>query len=120
MPMNKWDACAFKIDEDDLEGRVCYGGLDLSSTTGIPSCGGTWTTYSSVLTLRETSRLTKQKARRRLTGRLPLSWLLTVLFVAEMMLEKVCMNAGVCWFFNLNALRLLSGGIISVRFKTSS
>ena len=35
MPMNKWDACAFKIDEDDLEGRVCYGGLDLSSTTDI-------------------------------------------------------------------------------------
>ena len=33
--MNKWDACAFKIDEDDLEGRVCYGGLDLSSTTDI-------------------------------------------------------------------------------------
>ena len=35
MPMNKWDACAFKVDEDDLEGRVCYGGLDLSSTTDI-------------------------------------------------------------------------------------
>ena len=33
--MNKWDACAFKVDEDDLEGRVCYGGLDLSSTTDI-------------------------------------------------------------------------------------
>ena len=35
MPMHKWDACAFPVLEDDLEGRVCYGGLDLSSTTDI-------------------------------------------------------------------------------------
>lgn len=35
MPMEKWDACSFKINEEDLEGRVCYGGLDLSSTTDI-------------------------------------------------------------------------------------
>ncbi len=35
MPMEKWDACAFQIDEGELEGRVCYGGLDLSSTTDI-------------------------------------------------------------------------------------
>lgn len=35
MPMEKWDACSFKIDEEALEGRVCYGGLDLSSTTDI-------------------------------------------------------------------------------------
>ena len=35
MPMEKWDKCAFVTDEDDLEGRVCYGGLDLSSTTDI-------------------------------------------------------------------------------------
>ena len=35
MPMEKWDACAFPVSEDDLEGRVCYGGLDLSSTTDI-------------------------------------------------------------------------------------
>lgn len=35
MPMEKWDACAFPIDEDELGGRVCYGGLDLSSTTDI-------------------------------------------------------------------------------------
>lgn len=35
MPMEKWDACAFTVDEDELEGRVCYGGLDLSSTTDI-------------------------------------------------------------------------------------
>ena len=33
--MDKWDACAFPVNEDDLEGRVCYGGLDLSSTTDI-------------------------------------------------------------------------------------
>ncbi len=35
MPMHKWDVCAFPVDEDELEGRVCYGGLDLSSTTDI-------------------------------------------------------------------------------------
>ncbi len=35
MPMQKWDACAFPVDEDELEGRVCYGGLDLSQTTDI-------------------------------------------------------------------------------------
>ena len=33
--MDKWDACAFPVSEDDLRGRVCYGGLDLSSTTDI-------------------------------------------------------------------------------------
>ena len=37
MPMEKWDKCAFSVDEDELEGRVCYGGLDLSSTTDITS-----------------------------------------------------------------------------------
>lgn len=35
MPMDKWDACAFPVSEKALEGRVCYGGLDLSSTTDI-------------------------------------------------------------------------------------
>ena len=35
MPMEKWDKCAFAANEDSLEGRVCYGGLDLSSTTDI-------------------------------------------------------------------------------------
>ena len=35
MPMAKWDACAFPVNEQELEGRVCYGGLDLSSTTDI-------------------------------------------------------------------------------------
>ena len=35
MPMEKWDRCAFPVDEDELEGRICYGGLDLSSTTDI-------------------------------------------------------------------------------------
>ena len=35
MPMDKWDACSFKVDEKSLIGRVCYGGLDLSSTTDI-------------------------------------------------------------------------------------
>ena len=35
MPMDKWDACNTPVLPDDLEGRVCYGGLDLSSTTDI-------------------------------------------------------------------------------------
>lgn len=35
MPMIKWDACAFPVDSSCLKGRVCYGGLDLSSTTDI-------------------------------------------------------------------------------------
>ena len=35
MPMQKWDACKVDFDESFLEGRVCYGGLDLSSTTDI-------------------------------------------------------------------------------------
>jgi phage terminase large subunit-like protein len=35
MPMAKWDACAFDVDAARLEGRVCYGGLDLSSTTDV-------------------------------------------------------------------------------------
>ncbi len=35
MPMDKWDACAAPVDEEYLEGRICYGGLDLSSTTDL-------------------------------------------------------------------------------------
>ena len=35
MPMEKWDSCKSDFKAEDLEGRVCYGGLDLSSTTDI-------------------------------------------------------------------------------------
>jgi phage terminase large subunit-like protein len=35
MPMEKWDQCSFQVTPEDLEGRVCYGGLDLSSSTDI-------------------------------------------------------------------------------------
>ncbi|MCG1024537.1 terminase TerL endonuclease subunit [Dehalobacter sp.] len=35
MPMDKWDACAFAVDPEALRGRICYGGLDLSSSTDI-------------------------------------------------------------------------------------
>jgi phage terminase large subunit-like protein len=35
MPMEKWDACAFNVNEESLAGRICYGGLDLSSTTDM-------------------------------------------------------------------------------------
>ena len=37
MPMDKWNACSFPVDEKALEGRACYGGLDLSSTTDLTS-----------------------------------------------------------------------------------
>ena len=32
MPMDKWDECGAPVIPGDLEGRVCYAGLDLSST----------------------------------------------------------------------------------------
>ena len=35
MPMDKWDECDFAVDPEKLKGRICYGGLDLSSTTDI-------------------------------------------------------------------------------------
>lgn len=35
MPMEKWDKCDFIVNPEELEGRVCYGGLDLSSSTDI-------------------------------------------------------------------------------------
>jgi phage terminase large subunit-like protein len=35
MPMDKWDFCNYPVDPDELKGRVCYGGLDLSSTSDI-------------------------------------------------------------------------------------
>jgi len=33
--MEKWNKCAFPVDEEELYGRPCYGGLDLASTTDI-------------------------------------------------------------------------------------
>lgn len=35
MPMEKWEACKADFSPKRLEGRVCYGGLDLSSSTDI-------------------------------------------------------------------------------------
>jgi phage terminase large subunit-like protein len=35
MPMEKWDACGYAVNPARLQGRPCYGGLDLSSTTDI-------------------------------------------------------------------------------------
>lgn len=35
MPMEKWDECKSDFIPKDLEGRVCYGGLDLSSSNDI-------------------------------------------------------------------------------------
>lgn len=35
MPMDAWDKCDFAVDPKELEGRECYGGLDLSSSTDV-------------------------------------------------------------------------------------
>ena len=35
MPMDKWDDCGAAFDPSILDGRKCYGGLDLSSTGDI-------------------------------------------------------------------------------------
>ena len=35
MPMDRWDACGSAFDDAALEGRDCYCGLDLSSTTDL-------------------------------------------------------------------------------------
>jgi phage terminase large subunit-like protein len=35
LPMDRWDACAAAFSLDDLAGRPCYAGLDLSATTDI-------------------------------------------------------------------------------------
>jgi len=35
MPMDVWNKCAFPINENELAGRECFGGLDLSSSTDI-------------------------------------------------------------------------------------
>ena len=35
MPMDKWDACQRDFDLEDMEGRECYAGLDLSSTSDL-------------------------------------------------------------------------------------
>lgn len=35
LSVDLWDACAFPVNPEELEGRVCYGGLDLSSTTDL-------------------------------------------------------------------------------------
>ena len=33
--MDKWDECGGNVSEYELEGRACYGGLDLSSTSDL-------------------------------------------------------------------------------------
>lgn len=35
MPMDKWDLNGGTVDPDELKGRECYGGLDLSSTSDL-------------------------------------------------------------------------------------
>ena len=35
MPMMRWDRCLAEFTPESLEGRICYGGLDLSSTMDI-------------------------------------------------------------------------------------
>jgi phage terminase large subunit-like protein len=35
IPIEKWDACNAEVDQEELEGRECFAGLDLSTTTDI-------------------------------------------------------------------------------------
>ena len=35
MPMEKWDECGGVVNPYELEGRLCYAGLDLSSTSDL-------------------------------------------------------------------------------------
>jgi phage terminase large subunit-like protein len=35
LSLEKWNACGDAVDPEALKGRICYGGLDLSSTTDI-------------------------------------------------------------------------------------
>lgn len=35
LPVEAWKNCATMVDADGLRGRICFGGLDLSSTTDI-------------------------------------------------------------------------------------
>jgi len=35
MPMDKWDECGGAVNPCDLEGKACYAGLDLSSTSDL-------------------------------------------------------------------------------------
>ena len=35
MPMDKWDECGAPVIPSEMEGRVCYAGLDLSSTSDL-------------------------------------------------------------------------------------
>lgn len=35
MPMDKWDECGGVVNSYELEGRLCYAGLDLSSTSDL-------------------------------------------------------------------------------------
>lgn len=37
MPMDRWDACDTPVNPEMLEGRVCYGGLDLSTVSDLSS-----------------------------------------------------------------------------------
>ena len=35
IPAEVWAACSLAVDEEELIGRTCYGGLDLSSTLDL-------------------------------------------------------------------------------------
>lgn len=35
IPLEKWDACAGKVDREALRGRPCFGGLDLSTSVDL-------------------------------------------------------------------------------------
>lgn len=70
LPMDKWDACKGTVDIEDLKGRDCYAGLDLSSTTDLtalayvfPYEGGRYKTLMRFFIPEDTMREHERKDR---------------------------------------------------------
>jgi len=63
--MAAWDACNGPVDLEQLRGKTCFGGLDLSTTTdvlGVPARAGRWSLVPAEPLLR--ARGQPQEARR--------------------------------------------------------
>lgn len=49
LAMDRWDACKSPIDEADLAGRECWGGLDLSQTRDLSAFAAVFPTHDGTL-----------------------------------------------------------------------
>ena len=70
VPLHLWDACAGPADETALAGRVCYAGLDLSTTTDLsafvllfPEDGGRYSVLPYCWAPRENARQRERRDR---------------------------------------------------------